>query len=61
VIYRDVFSLALARQLQAEEERLARRERDAYLRERYRREQIALQQQQEEERRKKKKKDCIIM
>lgn len=56
-------SLALARQLQAEEEYLARRERDAYLRERHRREQIALHQRQEEEeqQRKKKKKDCIIM
>ena len=56
-------SLALARQLQAEEEYLARREHEAYLREGERR-RVALAQQQQQQARKtkeKKKGDCIVM
>lgn len=55
------YSLALARQLQAEEEQFARQEHEAYLQERKRRQQIAQHEQEEQERKKKDKKDCIIM
>lgn len=62
IIFLFPISLALARQLQAEEEHFARQEHEAYLRERKRRQQIAQHEQEEQERKKKdKKKDCIIM
>jgi hypothetical protein len=54
-------SLALARQLQAEEEYLARREHEAYLREGERRRLALAQQHQPQKKKEKKKGDCIVM
>ena len=57
-----LFSLALAQQLQAEEEYLARQQHAAYLREEERRRLAAMQQPPPPVKKEKKKKgDCIIM
>jgi len=56
-----ILSLALAQQLQAEEEHLARQEHAAYLREEERRRLVAMQQPRPPVKKEKKKGDCIIM
>lgn len=66
-IFSDLFlfiSQALAEQMQAEEEHLARREQEAYVREqqeRRQREEANLRTSQEKPRKEKKRSDCIIM
>jgi hypothetical protein len=57
----SLVSLALARQLQAEEEYHARREHEAYLREGERRRVASAQQHQPQKPKEKKKGDCIVM
>jgi len=57
----DFFSLALAQQLQAEEEHLARQQHAAYLREEERRRLAAMQQPPPPVKKGKKKGDCIVM
>jgi hypothetical protein len=60
----DPIDQALAQQMQAEEDHLARRDRDAYVREqqeRRRREEGSLRPSQEKPRKEKKRSDCIIM
>jgi len=58
-----VISLALAQQLQAEEEHRARRDHDLYLREQEKKKLAAAQKQQppKKEKKEKKKGDCVIM